>query len=199
MKMNETTEAERDLDMAGIRARRDGVVTWVNTDIGSHVNPGDPVARIADLGSFKIEGQISDIHAAKLQVGGEAVLRIGDLRLDAAITAVRPSVEGGVIKFDATPDDNSHQALRPNMRVDVFVITSFKDNVLRVANGPFYRGRVAQKVFVIVGDRAERREVDIGASNFDAVELIGDIRPGEEVVVSDMSKYEHADEVMLRD
>ncbi len=199
MKGNEVREAERDLDQAHVRAERTGVVTWVNDNIGSFVNPGDAVARVADLGGYKIEAQISDIHTARLRVGGQVSIRIGKLILPGTISAVRPSVENGIARFDVKLEEKSHTALRPNLRTDVFVITSFKDNVLRVNHGPFFRGRVDQKVFVIEGSKARRRVVDIGVSNYDFVELIGDISPGDEVIISDMSKYEHAEQVTLTD
>lgn len=199
MQESEVREAERDLDLARARAERSGVVTWVNDDIGSLVNAGDAVARVADLGSFKIEAQISDIHASRLGEGGKVVVRIGKLRLAGSIGAVRPSVENGVASFDISLDEKNHAALRPNLRVDVFVITSFKDSVLRVANGPFFKGRLDQNLFVIEGTEARRRVVDIGVSNYDFVELIGDIRPGEEVIISDMGRYSHADRILLTD
>jgi len=199
MKENEVREAERDLELARARAEHPGVVTWVNDNIGSSVNPGDAVARVADLGSYRIIAQISDIHAARLRTGGKVMVRIGDIRLPGSISAVRPSVENGIASFDVELNDKSHTALRPNLRADVFVVTAYKDNILRVHNGPFYRGRLAQKVFVIDGDIAIRRLVDIGVSNYDYVELIGDIKPGEEVIISDMSKYDHAEQLNLTD
>jgi HlyD family secretion protein len=197
IKENEIREAERDLESTYARAERGGVVTWVNDNIGSHVNPGDAVARVADLGSYRIEAQISDIHADRLCAGGKVVIRIGDLRLRGAIGTVQPSVENGIARFEVIPDETSHSVLRPNLRTDIFVTTSFKDSVLRVKNGPFYRGRVDQKVFVVDGDKARRRLVDIGVSNYDYVELIGDVKPGDEVIISDMSKYEHVEEITL--
>jgi HlyD family secretion protein len=199
MKENEVRESERDLDLACARAERAGVVTWVNDNIGSYVGPGDVVARVADLSSYRIEAQISDMHAARLVVGGKVVVRVGDTRLRGIISAVKPSVENGIARFDVRLEDNDHSSLRPNLRTDVDVITSFKYDVLRVASGPFYKNRVDQKVFVIDGDQAIRRTIDIGLTNYDYVELIGDIQAGDEMVISDMSKYEHAGQVAITD
>jgi HlyD family secretion protein len=199
IKAKEIREAERDLERAGVRAERGGVVTWVRDDVGATINAGDAVARVADLTSYKIEAQISEIHASKLSVGGEVVVRIGDVRLAGTVSAVKPGVENGIARFDVTLDDKSNPILRPNLRSDVFVITAFKDDVLRVENGPFYRGKVDQIVFVIDGDKAIGRPVDIGVSNYEFVELKGEISVGDTVIVSDMSEYEHADEVALDD
>ena len=50
-----------------------------------------------------------------------------------------------------------------------------------------------------MGDKAVRRMVETGESNFDFVELKTQVAAGEEVVISDMREYEHAAEISLRD
>jgi HlyD family secretion protein len=192
-------EIRRQMELAEARADRDGIVTWINDNIGSSVNPGDVIARIADLGSFKMEAKISDIHAEKLSAGGPVVVRINRKNLRGRISSVRPAVQGGVVTFIVELENKSDESLRPSLRADVFVVTSYKDNVIIVNDGPFYRGLVDQDVFVIEGDRAVRRTVDIGESNFDYVELLGEIEPGDEVIISNMSDYRHMKEIEIRD
>ncbi|UCD63114.1 MAG: HlyD family efflux transporter periplasmic adaptor subunit [Candidatus Zixiibacteriota bacterium] len=194
---NRVGEVERQLQLAETRAGLDGVVTWVNDNIGQTVAPGDALARVADLGSFRIEARISDAHAAKLVVGGPVKVRIGNGDFRGHISSVQPSVQEGVISFLVQLDQKSDPALRPNLRTDVYVITSCRDSVVRVENGPFYTGTVDQEVFVVRGDHAVRRIVNIGASNFDWVEIDGDIVPGDEVIISDMRDYRHMDEVEI--
>lgn len=86
-------------------------------------------------------------------------------------------------------DNPNDKILRPNLKTDVFVVTASVNNVLRVANGPFYDGIHDQAVFVIKENRAEARKVNIGASNFNWVELQGEISPGDTIIISDMKKY----------
>ena len=45
---------------------------------------------------------------------------------------------------------------------------------------------------------AEKRMVKVGLSNADYVELETNIAPGETVVISDMSSYEHMEKVQVR-
>lgn len=194
---NRQTEIQRQLDLSAARAGRNGILTWVNDKIGAPVNSGDVVARVADLSSFKIEATISDIHAGKLDLGGAVNVRVGETTLRGRIASVRPAVQNGIISFLVELDDKSNAVLRPNLRTDVFVVTSTVDAVVRVHNGPFYNGSRDQTVFVIDGDNAVARTVDIGVSNFDWVEIKGDIRPGDEVIVSDTKPYQHMDEVAI--
>jgi HlyD family secretion protein len=57
---NDQKELERKLQLANIVASRSGVVTWVNKNIGSTIREGESLVRIADLGSFKVKGSLSD-------------------------------------------------------------------------------------------------------------------------------------------
>jgi HlyD family secretion protein len=194
---NKISEVRRQIALAEGRAGRDGIVTFVNADIGSSVNQGDVIARVANLSSFKVEASISDIHAGTLKNAGTVRLRIGKEILSGRIGSISPAVRNGIISFNVVPDDKSHPLLRPNLRADVFVVTSYQDNVVRVKNGPFYDGLVDQSVFVVEGERAVRKTVDIGATNFDYVAVEGEIVPGDEVIISDMKKFRHMDEVEI--
>jgi HlyD family secretion protein len=198
VQQNRQSEIQRQLDLAAARAGRSGILTWVNADIGAPVNPGDVIARVADLSSFKVEASISDIHAGKLGLGGAVNVRIGNVTLTGRIGSVRPAVQNGVVTFVVLLDDKSDASLRPNLRTEVYVITSIVDNVVRVKNGPFYNGSTDQKIFVMDGDKAVGKIVNIGVSNYDWVEIQGDVQPGEAVIVSDTKKYRHMDEVAIR-
>lgn len=186
---NTIDETRRQMTLAEARADRDGVVTWVNENIGASVAPGEAVARIADLRGFRVEAKISDVHAEKLIAGGLVRVRINDRDLPGRITSVDPTVQNGVMTFQVGLDDKADKALRPSLRTDVYVVTAAKPNVLRVKNGPFYDGLMEGRLFVVEGNTAVRREARAGASNFDYVELVGDVKPGETVVISDMKPY----------
>ncbi|MBU0983884.1 MAG: efflux RND transporter periplasmic adaptor subunit [candidate division Zixibacteria bacterium] len=196
---NHLANLRRQRDLADVKASRPGIVTWVNDKVGASVTAGEVVARVADLGSFKIEGRISDIHAEKLRAGGPVRVRFGNRDLTGQISSVNPAVTSGTMSFEVELADSADPVLRPNLRADVYVITEYVDSVLRVANGPFHSRPVDQEVFVIDGNRAIRRVVDIGISNYDFVELKGDITPGDEIIISDMSKYTHMSAVNLSD
>lgn len=191
-------ELHKTLELARARSEYNGVLTWVNTDVGSSVRQGEPLAKIANLSSFKIEASVSDIYADRLHEGGTVTVRINDTDLSGSISRVRPAVENGIATFVVDVDDPQHPLLKSNLRVDVFVVTSSARQVARITNGPFYRGLSLQKVFVVEGDLAIAREVTFGASNFDYVEIKTGLRPGDEVIISNMEDYQQHRELKLR-
>ncbi|MCK5331749.1 MAG: HlyD family efflux transporter periplasmic adaptor subunit [Candidatus Marinimicrobia bacterium] len=191
-------EIERQLELADIRADRDGVITWVNENIGATIQPGEIVARIADLTSYKVEGRISDIHISRLKLGAPVRVRINQRDLVGAITGIKPTIKSGTITFYIELAEKTDQDLRSNLRVDVFVITAYKDNIIRVKNGPFINGPGVQDIFIVVGDKAIRKTVRIGATNLDFVEIENEIEAGDRIIISDMEKYKHLDTIVIR-
>ena len=183
---NDLHELERKLQQANIVATRAGVVTWVNKNIGASVHQGESIARIADLSSFKVTGSISDNYLDQLHNGMSAIIRINETDIRGTVVNIYPSVQNGIVSFDVQLDEQNNKLLRPNLKVDVYLVTATHNNVMRVANGPAFKGASAQNVFVLKNGVAEKRTVHIGMTNFDYVELKDNVKPGDVVITSDM-------------
>jgi HlyD family secretion protein len=191
-------ELQHKLKMADIMADRKGVLTWVNENIGSSVNEGEMLARVADLGSFRIEGTCSDVYADQVKAGLPVIVKLNDTQLRGLITQVKPSVTNGVIGFVVQLDNARNESLRPNMKVDLYVVTMRSTHTLRVANGPTFTGKLKQYVYILENGKAYRREVEIGLSNFDFVEIKSGLQAGEKVILTDMNQYKHLEEITIK-
>lgn len=196
---NDQQELERKLKLASIVASRAGVVTWVNKNIGAAIKEGEPLARIADLGSFKVVGSISDSYIDQLHNGMTAIVRLNETQLRGVVVNVYPSVQNSVVSFDIQLNERNNKLLRPNMKADVFLVTATRNGVLRVANGPAFKGASPQDIFIISNGKAARRTVHIGMINFDYVELKDNVNAGEVMILSDMSEYKNIREITIQD
>ncbi|WP_018478630.1 efflux RND transporter periplasmic adaptor subunit [Pontibacter roseus] len=198
MQSRSIEELERKMQQAEVRATQPGVITWVKNEIGSIVNTGDIIARLADLSSYKVQATISDAFAEQLSPGGSATIRINDTDLKGTIASIKPTVENGTVTFFVALDEKAHQLLRPSLRVDVYVSTAASHNTLRVKNGPYFRNTSKPQVFVLQNGELVRRAAKIGVSNVDFVELESGVQPGEEVVISDMTEYQHVEKIKVK-
>ncbi len=188
---------KRKLDLAEVVATRQGVITWVNKNIGASVNEGEALVRIADLSGFKVAGSMSDNMLEKVNNHMAAIIRVGDKLLRGRIVNISPAVNNGIISFDIQLNDKSNAALRPNQKVDVFLITDTRNGVLRIANGAAFNGSNLQEVFVINNGIAERRTVKTGLSNFDYIEIVSGLKEGDEVITSDMASYKNVKTITI--
>lgn len=195
---NDLHELERKLKLANIVASRDGVVTWVNKNIGTSIAEGEPLARIADLRSFKVQGSIADSYLDQLHNGLPAIIRIGDSQVKGRVVNIQPAVQNGIVTFDIQLNKQDNKLLRPNMKVEVFLVTAAVSNVWRVANGAAFKGASPYQIFVLRNGKAIRRTVHTGLSNFDYIELKDNIQAGDVVITSDMSEFKNAQEIIIR-
>ncbi|HYJ63668.1 MAG TPA: HlyD family efflux transporter periplasmic adaptor subunit [Parafilimonas sp.] len=195
---NNLHDLERKLNAANITASRAGVITWINKNIGAAVHEGESIARIADLSSFKVTGSISDNYLDQLHNGMPAIILINETQVRGTVSNIYPSVQNGIVSFDVRLDEQNNKMLRPNMKVDVYLVTDSHSNVLRVANGTAFKGASTQDIFVLQNGKAEKRTVHIGMSNFDYVELKDNVKQGDVIITSDMSDYKNSKEVTIK-
>ncbi len=196
----EGEEARRRLERARIRADREGVLTSVSPVVGAPVGQGQEVARVADLSSFRVDARVSDIHAHRLLPGLPVRLRVGeDAYVEGRISRILPAVDNNVIDIEVELEDPAHPLLRPNQRVDAYIVTDRRERSLRLARGPFINGGAGlHEVFVVHGETAVKTQVRIGLANFENYEVVEGLLEGDEVIISSMKSYLQLDEVPIR-
>jgi len=192
-------EQQRTLTDAAIRSPRRATLTYIISDIGATIAAGQKVAIVSDLSHFKAECEISDTYSDRVLVGGRVLLRIGKERLPATIATVTPLSQGGAVTFTVMPQDPCHPRLRSGLKTEVYVITSIRDDVLRIRNGSFYAGPGKYTLFIFKDDQTlVPREVQLGECNYDYIEVLSGLSEGEQLVVSDMAKYKGREKLRVR-
>ena len=53
-------------------------------------------------------------------------------------------------------------------------------------------------MFVVDGDKLHHRKVQLGESNYDFVEVISGISPGDSIVTSDLNSYKNKSTIKLK-
>lgn len=194
---NEVSALKRKMGQADIVASRAGVVTWVNQNIGASIQQGEALARIADLSSFKVAGSVSDVQLESLHTNMPAVIRIGEKQLKGKVINISPSVKNGIVSFDVRLDERDNSMLRPNMKVEIFLITAVREKTMRISNGAAFNGSNLQDVFVVTNGKAIRTKIKTGLSNFDYIEILNGLNVGDQVIVSDMNTYKNQSEIVI--
>jgi HlyD family secretion protein len=189
--------AERDLSFAVVKADNDGVLVWV-ADENSTVSRGDPIARIADTKSFRVEVDVSDSQAGRLRFGMPVNVTVGSAALQGSVTGMTPSAESGVVTIKVVLQDNSNPVLRPDLTVGVLIPTERKSGVLVIQKGPALTGENTREVFVVRGSTAVKTPVTLGVTSSDRCEVVQGLKEGDEVIVSDMSGFMHLNQVAIK-
>lgn len=186
---NKLNELGSKINQTNVISPLKGVVTWLNTTIGEQVTTGSPIAKVADLSSYYIEATASDMHAKKINIGQEVQITINNEILNGKIEQILPDMDQGTIKFKVTLDIPDSKLLRPNMKVEISVITAKKMNTLYVLNGRGYKGGKIQSFFIKKNDELIKKDVTIGIANSKQIEVLKGAQEGDQIVISDMERY----------
>jgi HlyD family secretion protein len=191
-------EMKRTLDDAQVRSPRKATLTYINNQIGAQVSAGSQLAVISDLSHFKVEGEIADTYGDRVAAGGKAIVKLGSEKLEGVVSSVTPLSKNGVISFTVQLNDDNNRRLRSGLKTDVYVMNAVKEDVMRIANASYYVGRGSYELFVRDADNElVKRKVQLGDSNFEYVEVVSGLQPGDVVVVSDMSQYRNKNKLKL--
>ena len=191
-------EMKRTLDDAQIRSPRKAILTFVENQVGAQVSQGQQIAIISDLSHFKVEGEIADTYGDRVAAGGKAIVKMGSEKLEGTISSVTPLSKNGVISFTVQLDNDSHKRLRSGLKTDVYVMNAVKEDVMRIANASYYVGRGDYELFVLDSENEiVKRKVKLGDSNFEFVEVVSGLQPGDQVVVSDMSSFKNKNKLKV--
>ena len=145
-----------------------------------------------------MEGEIADTYGDRVAAGGKAIVKVGSEKLEGTISSVTPLSKNGVISFTVQLVDDSHKRLRSGLKTDVYVMNAVKEDVMRIANASYYVGRGDYELFVLDSENEiVKRKVKLGDSNFEYVEVVSGLQPGDQVVVSDMSSYKNKNKLIV--
>ena len=185
----ELNEMKRTLNDAQIRAPRSATITFISNQIGAQVAQGSQVAIIADLKHYKINGEVSEMYANRVRVGNGVRVRINGNDYNGLVSNIEPTAKNGVAGFSVQLDNDSLALFRPGLKTDVYISDGVKENAMRIKNASFYKEPGTYMLYVRNGEELELRQVELGVSNYDYVEVVRGLHVGEQVVLSDMSRY----------
>lgn len=191
-------ETKRTLEDAQIRSPRKAILTYVNSELGAQVVQGAKIAIVSDLSHFKIDGEIADTYGDRIATGNKVMVKIGSEKLNGTVSDITPLSKNGVISFTVQLDNDNHPRLRSGLKTDVYVMNAVKEDVIRIANGSYYVGKGDYELFVIKGGNLIKKKIRLGDSNFEFVEVIDGLQPGDKVIISDMTDYKNKNKLKFK-
>ena len=134
-----------------------------------------------------------------MRVGSKAVVKLGRERMPGMVSNVTPLSRNGVISFSVRLDDNANSRLRSGLKTDVYILCDVVEDALRLKNGSYYTGPGVYELFVFDSDdELVKRNVRLGESNYEYVEVREGLKPGDKVVISDMKKFVNSSNLKVK-
>lgn len=198
MQRNAIISARNLVDQAYVRAPFDGSLSSVLSQPGAMISEGLEIARIADLSKYRIRGTVSNSWVGQIRTGQTVLIRDKGKMLNGTLENIMPSVNQGMLECMIRLDDADISNLRPNQQLDIRVVISFKNEVLRLPNGSYYKDKGRKNMYVVHGNKAYRTKITLGEANFDFVEVISGAEIGDQVILTDLAERYDSEELRIK-
>ena len=183
-----------------VRAGQSGVLQQLDLQPGQWVQSGTPLAKVASPDRLKAVLQVPDTQARDLAVGLPAIIDTRNGVVKGHVVRIDPGVQNGTVAVDIALDGALPRGARPDLGIDGTIEIERIASVLSVGRPAEGGSEGPARLFRLEsgGHAAVRVPVTLGRASFDAVEIVAGLREGDQVILSEMSRYEHVDRVRLR-
>ncbi|MDE2805171.1 MAG: HlyD family efflux transporter periplasmic adaptor subunit [Gemmatimonadota bacterium] len=167
---------------------------------GQWVQSGQALSRVVVPGRLKAEIRIPQTQAQEVVVGQLALIDTRTDTIEGRVVRIDPAVRSGTVTIDVALPPNLPPSARPDLNVDGNVIIERLEDVVYMGRPTFGQANQQASLFRLVEDGrfAERVTVRLGASSVTEIEVHEGLRPGEVVILSDMSQWDGFNRVRLR-
>ena len=142
---------------------------------------------------------IPENYADEIAPGTEAVITYDSRHYPGAVKSISPEVEGsrvrGVVVFSGEAPDG----LKQNQRVPTRLVMETRTDVMKVPRGPFLEAGAGRQAYVIEDGIAYLRPIEIGSLSVAEVEVVGGLEIGDQIIISDTTRFQGVERVLLRD
>jgi HlyD family secretion protein len=150
-----------------------------------------------DLSAFEVELTVPETFAHDLALGMPAEIHNGSDKFKGELSSVSPEVVNGQVTARVRFADVKPAGLRQNQQLTTRILLDEHPNVLMVERGPFVDTGAGRVAYVINGDVAERRAIQVGATSLNAVEIATGVKEGERLVISGTDEFKGAERVVI--
>ena len=189
----------RQVEDLRVRAGMPGVLQQVPLEEGQRVTTGTNLARVGDPTVLKAELRIAETQAKDVQIGQTAEVDTRNGVIAGRVARIDPAVENGTVTVDVALAGELPRGARPDLTVDGTIELERMEDVLFVGRPVFGQEESVVSLFRLESDgsHAGRTRVGLGRASVNTIEVLEGLRPGDRVVLSDMSAWDQFDRVRI--
>ncbi len=187
------------IDQLKIRAGADGVLQLIQVDVGQRVGPGTNLALVANPNKLKAELNIPETRAKDVQLGQEVSVDTRNGFIPGRVSRIDPAVKDGTVTVDVRLEGELPKGARPDLSIDGTIVLERLDNVVYVERPVQGQPDSQTSIFRLDPDAkgASRVKVKLGRSSVNTIEIREGLKPGDQVILSDMTAQDGFDHIRL--
>jgi multidrug resistance efflux pump len=183
-----------------VRAGSQGVVQDVTLQPGQWVMSGTTLAKVVQPGRLKAVLRIPETQAKDVTIGLKANVDTRNGIVPGHVIRIDPSSQGGTVGVDVGLEGELPAGARPDLSVDGTIEIERLANVLSVGRPAFGQPGGPVTLFRLEpgGKEASRVQVKLGRASVSTVEVVEGLKEGDEIIISDVSRWDGYDRVRVK-
>ncbi len=187
------------LDSLKVRSGNAGVVQEVMVEVGQQVTLGTNLARVADPDRLKAEIRVAATEARDIQFGQNVSVDTGNGIIAGIVSRIDPAVQEGLVTVDVQLTEELPLGARPDINVEGIIELEVLEDILYMPRPVFVQENTTVGLFKLEtdGTHGVRVQVELGRSSVVQIEVRGGLEAGDQVFLSDMSRWDDYDRIRL--
>lgn len=187
----------KQLDALHVRAGQAGVVQQVAVEAGQSVPAGAPLAKIVVPDRLQARLLIPEASTEDVALGLHASIDTRSGLVDGEIVRIDPAARNGSVSIDVRFTGVLPKSSRPDQNVEGVIQLARTGDVLHVPRPAIGEARSTVSVFKLVGGEAHRVRVTFGRAALKDIEVTSGLAAGDQIVLSDMSRWDGEDRLRV--
>ncbi len=186
-------------DALKVRAGISGVLQELSVQVGQRFPQGAILAKVVQPDHLKAELKIPETQAKDIVIGQFAEVDTHNGVVNGSVSRIDPAVQNGTVTVDVKLEGTPPKGARPDLSVDGTITLEKLDNILYVGRPALGQEKSSVGMFKITpdGKYANRVKVDLGRASVNTIEIVNGLREGDQVILSDMSRWDKVDRIKL--
>ena len=181
--------AQNSLGQLNIHAPVTGQLSGFDIQLGQSLQQGERIGQIDSAGGNKLQADVDEFYLGRVQVGQAATADVDGRTYHLSVSKVYPQVRNGQFQIDLQFVGPAPASVQRGQTVETKLTLGDSSKALLIPNGAFFSDTGGNWIFVVDrnGNGATKRSVQLGRRNSDFIEVLGGLKPGEQVVTSTYS------------
>jgi HlyD family secretion protein len=174
-----------------VRAPVGGLLSSIETEVGSSISQGQNLGQIDDLNGFKMRAGVDEHYISRIFVGLKGNMEFNNQNYEMVISKVYPEVRSGRFEVDLTFVAKIPDGIKRGQSASIRMELGKSSQAILIPVGGFFSETGGNWIYVVEGSgrRAVKRNITLGRRNPEFFEVIDGLKAGEKVITSSYENY----------
>jgi len=176
-----------------------GRLTSFEPVLGKNYLSGESIGKIDVMQGYKLVAEVDEFYLQRVSAGQKGHIDYKGETVPVEVSKVIPEIKSGRFIVELIFKADKELALQQGLSFGVRLILSEKTKTLVLSKGRFNEETAGKWIFVVKGNTAERRAIQLGRENPLYYEVLSGLKEGEQVVTSGYADYKDIQILNLND